>query len=79
MNFLTKKAVDTHITQRSEPIDEDAAATIKLLLKLGHQQKRIASLFDCNQGRISEIASGAKFGHIKSLDEQFGKLTKTKN
>lgn len=32
------------------------------LLQLGFQQKRIAALFDVNQGRISEIAAKMKDG-----------------
>ena len=34
-------------------------ALVKLLLRAGFQHKRIASLFDCNQGRIAEVATGA--------------------
>lgn len=35
-------------------------AIVKLLVDVGFQHKRIAALFDCNQGRIAEIATGQK-------------------
>lgn len=53
--------------QASEKLTTVDAATIKLLLGLGHQQKRIAALFDVNQGRISEIASGRKYAEVAAL------------
>lgn len=56
--------------QTSETLTADDAATIKLLLKLGHQHKRIAALYDCNQGRISEIATGRKHAGVQALDER---------
>lgn len=33
-------------------------AIVKLLVDHGFHHKRIAALFDCNQGRIAEIARG---------------------
>lgn len=56
--------------QVSDKLTEKDAATIKTLLVLGHQQKRIASLFDVNQGRISEIASGKKRHKVKALHDR---------
>ena len=35
-------------------------AIVKLLVDVGFQHKRVAALFDCNQGRIAEIATGQK-------------------
>lgn len=66
-HLLPIGALDTHLSQRSDNIDARAAATIKLLLALGHQHKRIAALFDCNQGRISEIATGRRFADVPIL------------
>lgn len=39
-------------------------AIVKLLVDVGFQHKRIAALFDCNQGRIAEIATGQKGGDV---------------
>ena len=47
--------------QNSDTLTKDDAKVIQYLLKRGFQTKRIAALFDVNQGRISEINSGAKF------------------
>ena len=33
-------------------------AIVKLLLSVGFHQKRVASLFDCSQGRVTEVATG---------------------
>lgn len=33
-------------------------AIVKFLLDVGFHQKRIASLFDCSQGRVTEVATG---------------------
>lgn len=46
-------------SQRSEaPTAPVEVAITKLLLDVGFTQKRIAALFDCNQGRIAEISRG---------------------
>ncbi len=46
-------------SQRSEaPTAPLEVAITKLLLDVGFTQKRIAALFDCNQGRIAEISRG---------------------
>lgn len=55
-------------SQAGEVLDEDDAAMIKALLALEFQQRRIAALFDVNQGRISEIATGARFGDVEALE-----------
>ncbi len=46
--------------QRSKKLSPADAALIIHLIHLGFQHKRIAALFDVNQGRISEIATSAK-------------------
>lgn len=38
--------------------------TRRFLLAAGWAQSDVASLFQCNLGRISEINTGAKFGHV---------------
>ncbi|MCH4543159.1 hypothetical protein [Ochrobactrum sp. A-1] len=46
-------------SQHSEaPTAALEVAITKLLLDIGFTQKRIAALFDCNQGRIAEISRG---------------------
>ena len=44
--------------QRSKSLTPADGALILHLIHLGFQHKRIAALFDVNQGRISEIATG---------------------
>jgi len=46
------------MSQKSDSLTAFDASVIKALLILGLQQKRIAALFDVNQGRISEINRG---------------------
>lgn len=53
--------------QNSDYLSEDDVAIVKLLLLQGFQHKRIASLFDVNQGRISEINSGKKHRELKAF------------
>lgn len=59
-------------SQKSEaPGDDPEIALVKLLVDVGFQHKRIAALFDCNQGRIAEIATGKKgrgIGYQFSVD-----------
>lgn len=55
------------MTQASDTLSEKDVRVIKSLLKLGFQHKRIASLFDCNQGRIAEINSGGKYARVPDL------------
>lgn len=46
-------------SQRSDAAtDPVEVAIIKLLVDVGFHHKRIAALFDMNQGRISEVANG---------------------
>lgn len=48
-------------SQKSEtPSGILEVAIVRLLIDVGFQHKRIAALFDCNQGRIAEIATGAR-------------------
>lgn len=64
---------------KSAILTEEDAAQIKLLLKKRVLQSRIAAMFDVNGGRISEIKTGQKFGHIlsaKILDEKYNKFFK---
>lgn len=44
-------------------------ATIKLRLKRGEFQHRIAADYDLNQGRISEIARGERFAEVPAAGE----------
>ena len=39
-------------------------SVIKARILLGDFQHRIAADYDLNQGRISEIAKGKRFGHV---------------
>lgn len=61
-----RKRHEREHAQKSVELDEQDAAVIKLLLAEGFAQKRIAALFDVNQGRISEINSGNKFTHVQT-------------
>lgn len=55
---LSEERIDS---QRSEaPAGDLEIAVVKLLVDIGFQHKRVAALFDCNQGRIAEIATGQK-------------------
>lgn len=47
-------------TQKSPDIKDDACACalVRFLSREGFHNKRIAALFDVNQGRISEIVNG---------------------
>lgn len=54
--------------QNSDTLTENDGKIIRYLLGKGFQTKRIAALFDVNQGRISEINSGQKF---KSLNRTY--------
>lgn len=48
-------------SQKSDAPNGDLEiAIVKHLVDVGFQHKRIAALFDCNQGRIAEIATGQK-------------------
>lgn len=49
------------MTQKSDALTKQDAVIIKTLLYLGFQHKRIASLFDVNQGRIGDINTGKVF------------------
>lgn len=54
----------SHRRQKSQisnaPDDDLEIALVRLLIRVGFQHKRIAALFDCNQGRIAEISTGEK-------------------
>ena len=43
---------------------DEQALVIKLLIGNGHKEHRIAALFDCNQGRISEVRTGARNANV---------------
>lgn len=60
------------MTQDSDPLTHADIGIVKLLLMEGFQQKRIAALFDVNQGRISEINSGSKYKQIPVHDQLCG-------
>lgn len=50
--------------QSEAPNDNLEVALTKLLIDVGFQHKRIAALFDCNQGRVAEISRGHKGKNI---------------
>ena len=52
----------------SRTLTETDASVIRMLCELGFQQKRIAALYDVNQGRIAEIATGQKFEDAPVLE-----------
>lgn len=54
-------------SQSSRALDSTDAAVVKLLMELGFQHKRIAALFDVNQGRIAEIGTGQRHSQVESL------------
>lgn len=75
MNGKNKSATNGHAlsshrvkSQRSEnPSGELEIAIVKLLIAVGFQHKRIAALFDCNQGRIAEISKGHKGAEVSCV------------
>src|SRR5437899_5050837 len=50
---------------RDRSIDDRMASLIKGMLKRGDEQSDIAACFLINGGRISEINTGKRFGHVK--------------
>ena len=49
----------------SPPLTAEVAAIIKALLAMGrYHQHQIAALLEINQGRVSEVNTGKKFGHV---------------
>lgn len=54
----TKTAAERHVEQKSDKLSPSDAAIVVLLASMGFQHKRIAALFDVNQGRIAEIVRG---------------------
>jgi hypothetical protein len=50
--------------QNSEKLTAREVGIVKFLLIQGFHHKRIASLLDCNQGRVSEINSGLKYKSV---------------
>lgn len=50
--------------KNSPPVTAKEASYIKLLLDEGLFQHQIAALLNVNQGRVSEIKTGKKFGNI---------------
>lgn len=55
---LSEERINSQMSE--SPTGDLEIAIVKLLLDIGFQHKRIAALFDCNQGRIAEIATGKK-------------------
>lgn len=53
-------------------ITERIAAIVKWLLSRNWYQHHIASLFGLNQGRISEIKQGKRFGYVKPVSDDEG-------
>lgn len=57
--------------RRSSPsVDDEMAALIKSLLKLGYHQHKIAAHFGINQGRVSEINTGKTHTGVPANDNQ---------
>lgn len=48
----------------SPEVTPDMAAKIKQYLKTGMAQHDIAAMFKINQGRVSEIKNGKRFGNV---------------
>ena len=53
-----------HHRRPSRRLTEADAAMIKKRLREGEFQNRIAADYDVNSGRISEINTGKRFGHV---------------
>ncbi len=51
--------------RKSPPVTPEMAAKIKTLLDTGMSQHDIAAHFRINQGRVSEINTGAKFPGVE--------------
>ena len=59
MSTVPKLPEERIESMKSDAIDHDIEIAItKLLIDVGFHQKRIASLFDCSQGRVAEISIG---------------------
>jgi predicted XRE-type DNA-binding protein len=52
-----KKTDYNRAGQESETLTQNDVAIIRTLKMLGFHNKRIAALFDVNQGRISEVTA----------------------
>lgn len=52
-----------HASQKSHTLEHADRSIIIYLLRLGFHEKRIAALFDVNQGRIAEVSREAKRMH----------------
>lgn len=67
MSTVPKLPEERIESMKSDAIDHDIEIAItKLLIDVGFHQKRIASLFDCSQGRVAEISigkNGARIGY----------------
>ncbi|MER8516129.1 helix-turn-helix domain-containing protein [Mesorhizobium sp. M1060] len=51
--------------RRSSPrMSDEMAAKAKALLGLGYSQQDIATMLGVNQGRVSEINTGERFGSV---------------
>lgn len=57
MIALNVERQDSQKSHNPEGIVE--ISIIRMLIRVGFHHKRIAALFDCNQGRISEVAKGS--------------------
>lgn len=51
--------------RKSPPLTPEMAAKIKALLSTGMAQHDIAAFFRVNQGRVSEVNTGAKFSGVE--------------
>ncbi|MEZ5870583.1 MAG: hypothetical protein R3D32_01820 [Nitratireductor sp.] len=57
--------------RKSPPVTPEMAARIKALLIYGLSQQDIATITGVNQGRVSEINTGAKFLGIEPAQVAF--------
>ena len=54
----------TNPPARPRALSSQQAALIKGMLARGDRQSDIAAYFSCNQGRVAEISTGAKFAEV---------------
>ena len=57
---LTWTAQNRWLEQASDPLTDGDKAIVRRLSSEGFHQKRIAALFDCNQGRIRDALKDVK-------------------
>jgi hypothetical protein len=63
--WLAAQRKDRKYRFKTHPLTADDVRVAKTLTQLGFPHHRIASLFDLNGGRPSELKTGKKWAHIK--------------